>query len=58
MKATEAPKKIFYLCDGEDPTCRKRRCYKQGTGECMYTSNIEHARNFTRKKDAYWEWGM
>lgn len=39
--------KLFYLCDGEVPECRKKGCYKNG-GECKHTSNIKHAINFRK----------
>ena len=29
---------IFYLCDGDIPTCRKDECYKRG-GECRHTTD-------------------
>lgn len=42
--------KVFYLCDGEVEKCKKTRCYKNG-GDCNYTTNISHAKNF-HKTDA------
>lgn len=49
-------KKIFYLCDGEVPECKKRSCYKRG-GECKHTTNIKHAANFRKsiKGETYFE---
>ena len=48
--------KILYLCDGELEKCRmKSGCYKNG-GDCMHTSNIEHAKNFKKvHRDAFIE---
>lgn len=37
--------KIYYLCDGEVPTCKKACCYKDG-GICDKTTDIAHAINF------------
>lgn len=45
--------KIFYICDGEKPGCRKERCYKNGKTKeetCMHTSDINHALNFKKMK--------
>ena len=42
-------KKIFYLCDGEVKSCKKRNCYKNSEkteGLCRHTSDIKHAINF------------
>ena len=40
--------KIFYLCDGEVPSCKKRTCYKHAKVEnpCRHTTDIHHAANF------------
>lgn len=42
-----APQKVLYVCDGKQ--CEK--C----SGECIYTSNIEHAKNFNKEYDIYIE---
>lgn len=44
-------KKVWYLCDGEKPDCKKTACYKntEGNAWCRYTSDINHAVNFSRK---------
>lgn len=31
--------KVSYYCNGENPDCRKRFCYKKG-GPCHKTTNI------------------
>lgn len=36
--------KRLYICDGKVPTCHKTFCAYNGTGDCMHTSNIKHAR--------------
>lgn len=40
----EDAKKIFFMCDGDVPECKKTGCYKRG-GECMRTSDVRHAVN-------------
>lgn len=43
--------KIFYICDGKKPGCRKIDCYKSSKitqTTCMYTSDISHALNFKK----------
>ena len=51
-------KKVFYLCDGEKEDCKKTKCYQNG-GECKYTEDIEHAKNFSkeehREESSFWE---
>lgn len=37
--------KIWYLCDGEKPDCKKNFCYRKG-GVCRHTRDIQHAINF------------
>ena len=40
--------KIWYLCDGNVPECKKHICYKRvGDSGCKYTSDINHAINFS-----------
>ena len=41
---------IFYLCDGEKEDCPRTHCYKNRTGDCKRTSDINHAINFEKKK--------
>ena len=41
----EDTKKIFFICDGDVPECKKTGCYKRG-GECKWTSDVRHAVNF------------
>lgn len=38
----EDTKKIFFICDGDVPECKKTGCYKRG-GECKWTSDVRHA---------------
>ena len=50
MRGSE--KKIFFLCDGKVPECKKKRCYKNETETrevCKHTSDITHALNFRRE---------
>ncbi len=52
--------KIFYICDGKKPGCRKTNCYKDGkiTGTtCMHTADIIHALNFKHgnRTDSFFE---
>lgn len=44
---SQKKKKVFYLCDGKVPECKKTDCYKNG-GECKHTSNVEYAVNFRK----------
>lgn len=47
--------KILYLCDGEDETCSKNLCYKNG-GPCRHTHKIVHAVNFSADYlNHFWE---
>ena len=52
----ESDRKVFYLCDGNVPECKKTFCYQNG-GECRHTSDIKHALNFDipRKGSCYFE---
>lgn len=53
-------KKIFFLCDGEVPECKKTMCYKNtNDNPCRWTSDIKHAKNFkdTRGHGTYYEKG-
>lgn len=54
----ESIKKIFFLCDGNVPECKKTQCYKSG-GECRWTSDIRHAINFENVSEygTYYEIG-
>ncbi len=52
--------KIFYLCDGKVPKCKKDLCYKKGIKNgCRHTSDIKHAVNFEKMNPSdasvYWE---
>lgn len=52
------PKKIFFLCDGEVPECKKTMCYKNANNNpCRWTSDIKHAKNFKdhRENGTYYE---
>ena len=41
------PQKIFFLCDGEVPECKKTMCFKNNKNDpCRWTSDIKHAKNF------------
>lgn len=43
--------KIFYLCDGEVPECKKTHCYKNTDDTpCKLTSDIAHAKNFEKTR--------
>ena len=42
-----APKKVLYVCDG-------KQC-KECSNKCIYTSNIEYAKNFNKEYDTYIE---
>lgn len=54
-------RKIFFLCDGEAPTCKKNTCYKRAgeKNSCHHTSDITHAINFrtisNHKDGSYFE---
>lgn len=54
-------RKIFFLCDGEVPTCKKNTCYKRAgeKNSCHHTSDITHAINFRKisnhKDGSYFE---
>lgn len=44
--------KIWFLCNGKDPECKKTICYKNDKeGKCRHTSKIEYAENFEKKKN-------
>lgn len=44
--------RVFYLCNGKDPECKKTYCYKrQPEGDCRHTSKVEYAENFEKKKN-------
>ena len=60
-------KRVFYLCDGIVPTCKKNTCYKNPEKKntcppCNYTSDIKHALNFHKTSKhahgAYYEKGQ
>lgn len=60
-------KRIFYLCDGNVPTCKKSTCYKNPGKKntcppCSYTKDVRHALNFRRRSEnvhaAYYENGQ
>ncbi len=53
-------KKIWYLCDGKKPDCKKTFCYKNTNEDpCRHTRDIEHAVSFEKKETSgrisYWE---
>lgn len=44
--------KIFFICNGENPNCRKRTCYKRENPPeepCRHTTNIEYALTFRKE---------
>ena len=44
--------KVFFLCDGNVPECKKTHCYKQTDDDpCRHTSDISHAINFQRRNE-------
>lgn len=44
---SEQQDKCMFLCDGMKEACGQHiNCYKNG-GECRYTSDLNHAMNFT-----------
>lgn len=45
MRTSKTPI-ILYLCDGDDPNCKKTNCYKCG-GACKHTKDIAHAVNYS-----------
>lgn len=45
----QPPSKIFYLCD------RRDKCSPCNCPPCYHTADIEHAVNFTKHGDAYFE---
>lgn len=45
MRTSKTPI-ILYLCDGDDPNCKKTNCYKCG-GDCKHTKDIAHAVNYS-----------
>lgn len=53
--------KVWYLCDGNRPECKKTHCYKNTNEQaCRHTADIRHAINFkeggrTGRKGQYWE---
>lgn len=60
-------KRVFYLCDGKVPTCKKNTCYKNPEKKstcppCNYTKDVRHALNFRRTSEhvhaAYYENGQ
>ena len=51
LKMKELPETIvFYQCDRE-------ACFDRNNVDCHYTSNINHAVNFEKIGNAYWEKG-
>lgn len=55
-------RRVFYLCNGEVPYCKKNTCYKNkdATGEvCRHTTNVAYALNFEKsdKCISYFEKG-
>ena len=43
---------VLYLCDREDPNCKKDGCSKNG-GPCGHTDDIRHAVNFKKINGAF-----
>lgn len=44
-------RRVFYLCNGEVPYCKKNMCYKNKNAEddvCRYTTNVAYALNFQK----------
>lgn len=46
----ENDKKIYFICNGKVPECKKTSCYFTGAGECKKTSHVEYAANFKKGK--------
>lgn len=50
--------KVYFYCDGRDEKCNgSGHCYANspdGDG-CRHTTNINHARNFRRRNNNFWE---
>ena len=41
--------KIYFLCDGDMPGCKKTHCYKNTDDTpCKRTTDINHAKNFEK----------
>lgn len=52
MQTSEEKDKIFFLCNGENPNCKKRTCYKGENSlekTCRHTTNIEYALTFRKE---------
>lgn len=54
--------KVFYICDGERPECKKQECYRTHPDWhykncCYHTTDITHAMNFdlNERTGNYWE---
>ncbi len=48
--------KIFYICDGKVPECKKKLCFTKGKGHpCRHTTDISHAVNFRQSGRNYYE---
>lgn len=46
--------RIFYLCNGEVPYCKKTMCYKTNNTEnevCRHTTNVAYALNFKKEDE-------
>lgn len=47
-------RRVFFLCNGEVPCCKKTMCYKNNNTEdevCRHTINVAYALNFKRGDD-------
>ena len=43
--------RVFYLCNGEVPHCKKTMCYKNNNAEgevCRHTTDVAYALNFVK----------
>lgn len=51
MLITEEKRRVFYLCNGEVPYCKKDTCYKNENATddaCRHTTNVAYALNFEK----------
>lgn len=49
------PHRALYLCNGENPDCKKTGCALIGEGECIRTQNVVYAKNGPVKDVRDWE---
>lgn len=48
---TGEKRRVFYLCNGEVPYCKKHTCYKNKNAieePCRHTTNVAYALNFEK----------